>query len=276
MTNPPSSSLRPRDIQNRIRSGESAEQVAEAAGTTVERIMAFAGPVLAEREHMAERAQKASVRRRAGDPAGTARTLGDAVTGRLRALDLDPEAVSWDSYRRGDGRWKLTAEFETSARSGIAELTFDTAGNYVALDNDDARWLVGDKLPEPAPEPAPVRDDLHLARQRRGQIPPEVPLDDAPPAPSVASAEPAAVSPTEDTLETPLEVDTPVEAYLFDDPVPRRRPAEPEEPAEPVERQAETPAEESAPERPARRATRRKRASVPSWDEIMFGGGKSE
>ncbi|HEY9394784.1 MAG TPA: septation protein SepH, partial [Nocardioides sp.] len=62
----PSSSLRPRDIQTRIRSGESAEEVAAVAGTTVEKILAFAGPVLAEREHMAQRAQQASVRRRPG------------------------------------------------------------------------------------------------------------------------------------------------------------------------------------------------------------------
>ena len=275
MTNSPSSSLRPRDIQNRIRSGESAEQVAEAAGTTVERIMPFAGPVLAEREHMAERAQKASVRRRAGDPAGTARTLGDAVTGQFRGLDLDPETVRWDSFRRSDGRWKLTAEFETPARAGLAELTFDTAGNYVALDNDDARWLVGDK--PPAPEPDPVRDDLEVARQRRAQVPPsafEAPAPPTtPPPPAVAPPAPAA-SATEDTLETPLEVETPVEAYLFDEPVAPKSPPAAEDAVEQPEPTTE--AAEDAPRKPARRTSRRKRASVPSWDEIMFGGGKSE
>jgi len=286
VTNPPSSTLRPRDIQARIRSGESAEQVATAAGTTVEKIMAFAAPVLAEREHMAERAQKASVRRRAGDPAGTARTLGEAVAGHLRSLDLDPEQVSWDSYRRGDGRWKLTAEFDTAPRSGIAELTFDAAGNYVSLDNDDARWLVGDKLPEPEPAPvAPVLDDLHAVRQRRAQMPsiapvaetPAPPTTPPPSAPPTAPQAPAAdVSPTEDTIETPLEIDTPVEAYLFDDPVESDKGAQKRSaPQASEEPEAEAPAD-PAPERPARRTSRRKRASVPSWDEIMFGGGKSE
>ena len=43
------SSLRPRDIQNRIRSGESPESVAEAAGTTLEAIMPSVAPVVAER-----------------------------------------------------------------------------------------------------------------------------------------------------------------------------------------------------------------------------------
>ena len=49
----------------------------------VDRIMAFAAPVMAERAHVADRAQRSSVRRRAGDPGsvGGARTLGEAVAG---------------------------------------------------------------------------------------------------------------------------------------------------------------------------------------------------
>ncbi len=54
---PMESTLRPRDIQTRIRAGETPESVAQAAGTSVEKIMAFAAPVLAERAHVAERAQ---------------------------------------------------------------------------------------------------------------------------------------------------------------------------------------------------------------------------
>src|SRR6478735_9999673 len=54
---PMESSLRPRDIQMRIRAGESPEAVAHAAGTSVEKIMPFAAPVMAERAHVAERAQ---------------------------------------------------------------------------------------------------------------------------------------------------------------------------------------------------------------------------
>src|SRR5262245_55672672 len=67
---PMESALRPRDIQARIRSGESPEVVAAAAQTSLDRIMPFAVPVLAERAHVAERAQRASVRRRGGEGAG--------------------------------------------------------------------------------------------------------------------------------------------------------------------------------------------------------------
>ena len=43
------SALRPRDIQMRIRAGESAEAVASAAGTSVEAIMPFAFGAMAVR-----------------------------------------------------------------------------------------------------------------------------------------------------------------------------------------------------------------------------------
>ena len=72
--------LRPRDIQARIRAGESPEDVAAAAQTSVDRIMGFATPVLAERAYQAELALKASVRRR-------------VATGHVGQLGVDPGGV---------------------------------------------------------------------------------------------------------------------------------------------------------------------------------------
>ena len=51
-------------------------------------------PVLAERAHVAQRAQLSSVRRRSGETG--ARTLGEAVAAQLRAVNVDPSAVEWD------------------------------------------------------------------------------------------------------------------------------------------------------------------------------------
>src|SRR3954452_24994626 len=92
------SALRPRDIQARIRAGESPESVAAAAQTTIEKIMGYATPVLAERAHVADRAQRASVRRKSSD--GPARILGDAIVERLRGRNVDPEPGEWDAWRR--------------------------------------------------------------------------------------------------------------------------------------------------------------------------------
>lgn len=295
------STLRPRDIQARIRAGESTESVAQAASTTVDKIMPFANPVLAEREHVAQRAQRSSVRRKAGDQG--VRTLGDAVEAQLLPLNVSADVVEWDAWRREDGRWSLTAEFVTSKRKGTATFTFDQPGNYVTTDNDDARWLVGDavkKAPrttgrgEAAPDGPDAPDDLERARQRRLQPAgeDELPLgDDAIELANDWSADdPDAV--TDDLTETvaairadesPEDVDEPELAPtpepLADEPVAEEPAAEEpvvDEPAveEPV---VEEPLDEPpAPPQPKRPAKKKGRASVPSWDEIMFGGGKQD
>ena len=257
------SALRPRDIQARIRAGETPEAVAQAAQTSVDKIMAFAAPVLAERQHIAERAQRSSVRRGDGAAPHGARTLGDAVATHLRSLNVDPETVEWDAWRREDGRWSMTGSYSSSERSGTAELTFDAPGNYVTLDNDDARWLVGESVAA-APEP---RDDLRSARQRRLSAVQEEEL------------------PLGDELGDELGADAidlvseqPVEAFLEDEPPTEEDVAEHE--AEVREEAEEAAAEDDlhGHEPPTRRPVKktRGRASVPSWDEIMFGGGGKE
>ncbi|SED04758.1 Protein of unknown function [Nocardioides exalbidus] len=272
---PMESSLRPRDIQTRIRAGESPEAVAHAAGTSVEKIMPFAAPVLAERAHVAERAQLASVRRRATESG--ARTLGEAVTAHLRAHNVDPSSVEWDAWRREDGRWTLTGLYDVAGRLGTATFSHDPRGNFVTVDDEDARWLVGDATPAAASE-APAEpaafDDLAVARQRRlSAVEEDVPLgDDALEMVGDAEVDTAAdadeVSATETTMEltgADLGTEQPVEAYLDDDAA--------AEPAAPAEAEQEPATEAPEPRRPAKK---RGRASVPSWDEIMFGGGPSE
>ena len=268
---PMESTLRPRDIQTRIRAGESPESVAHAAGTSVEKIMPFAAPVMAERAHVAERAQLASVRRRASESG--ARTLGEAVSAHLRAHNVDPGAVEWDAWRREDGRWTLTALYEVAGRTGTGTFSHDPRGNFVTVDDDDARWLVGDTSSTGttvADEPA--ADDLAAARQRRLSAVGEEPAfgDDAI---EMVTGESA----TETTMEIgeTLGTEQPVEAYLDDEP---DTSTEPDQPAS-ADASDDAPATEDpaaeAPE-PRRPAKKRGRASVPSWDEIMFGGGKND
>lgn len=226
--------IRPRDIQARIRAGESAEDVAAAAGTTLDKIMTYAAPVLAEREHIADRALKASVRR--GDGTGVHRNLSEAINATLAGFDLDPDHVSWDSWRRADGRWGLSAVFTTPEVSGTAQFVFDTAGNFVTTVTDEARWLVGDLVARAEP----VRDELRSVRERRqaSEYDDQLTIESAatpeaevhsPPRHSaqLAEGEPAAADP---------EMTGPITS------TPRRNVAK-----------------------------KRGRASVPSWDEIMFG-----
>jgi len=165
------SALRPRDIQARIRAGESPEAVAAVAQMPMERVMAFAGPVLAERDHIASLAQRASVRRRGGGDAPT-RNLGAWVTDRLRTRQIDPASAEWDAWRREDGRWAVRVSYfvesEDSEDSGteqkeekIAMFAYDAPGRYAVPDDDEARWLVGEQaqvMPTPVqPQPGERR-----------------------------------------------------------------------------------------------------------------------
>src|SRR3954462_11056944 len=52
----------PKEIQAHIRAGETAEEIAETAGIPVERVRWFEGPVLQEREYMAQQAQRVTTR----------------------------------------------------------------------------------------------------------------------------------------------------------------------------------------------------------------------
>ena len=250
------STLRPRDIQARIRAGETPEAVAEAAQTTVDKVMPYAAPVLAEREHVAERALRASIRRPAGEPAGTSRTLGEAIGARLRGMNVDPDTVVWDAWRREDGRWSLTAAFTAGGTDGLAKLTYDQPGNFVLLDNDEARWLVGDHI-EAAPADEPVVPE---PSRTLSAVPAEQPVA----ADELGTDALDLVSDSFgelDDADTGMIAAQPIEAYLD------VQATEATTEIEPV-----APEPEAVVEEPAARPAKKKRASVPSWDEILFGG----
>ncbi|MDX6279124.1 MAG: hypothetical protein QOH03_195 [Kribbellaceae bacterium] len=151
------SALRPRDIQARIRAGESPEAVAAVAQMPMERVMAFAGPVLAERDHVASLAQRASVRRRGGGDAPT-RNLGAWVTERLRIRGVDPASAEWDAWRRDDGRWAVRVSyFAEENDEKVAMFAYDAPGRFAVPDDDEARWLVGEQVQVIAPQPTSER-----------------------------------------------------------------------------------------------------------------------
>ena len=151
------SPLRPKEIQARIRAGETVEEIADAAGIAVERVRWFEGPVLAERAYMADQAQRASVRRR-GDsaPSTPGPRLGEIVAERLQAFGSDPEDAEWDAKKRGDGSWQVQLAFITGGRLHEAEWVFDPRRRHVLpVDDNAARMsLPGGEPPQPA-EPSP-------------------------------------------------------------------------------------------------------------------------
>jgi Protein of unknown function (DUF3071) len=298
------SALRPRDIQARIRAGESPESVAAAAQTTLDRIMGFATPVLAERAHIADRAQRASVRRRSTE--GPARVLADAVAERLSARNVDPESVEWDAWRRDDGRWTLVADYRSGESARHAEFMFDAPGRYVVAEDDEARWLIGEQTTSRGPQPRTSgqrrlstvgsEDELPLGEDAIGMISavdPDATQDLTATADwmaTQASERPAPVelgseaddadleqaddaSGSEEQGETDTDPRPDAASHAEADPRrghqtdPRTDLEENLQPDPQVEAGAEAGGEQP------RRGKKSRRASVPSWDEIMFGGG---
>jgi hypothetical protein len=160
------SPLRPKEIQARIRAGETVEEIADAAGIAVERVRWFEGPVLAERAYMADQAQLASVRR-PGDaiPSSPSPRLGEVVTERLKVFGADPEEAQWDARKLGDGSWLVQLTFIAGGRLHNAEWNFDPRRRHVAPADDNASRmsLPGGEPPLPA-APAPGEATVtHLA-----------------------------------------------------------------------------------------------------------------
>jgi hypothetical protein len=157
------SPLRPKEIQARIRAGETVEEIADAAGIAVERVRWFEGPVLAERAYVADQAQLASVRRQ-GDATPGPR-LGEIVTERLKVFGTDPEDAQWDAKKLGDGSWQVQLIFISGGRLHTAEWIFDQRRRHVlpADDNAARMSLPGTEPPQPAASAPGEATVTHLA-----------------------------------------------------------------------------------------------------------------
>jgi hypothetical protein len=237
------SSLRPREIQARIRAGEPAENVARDAGVPVEHIRRFEGPVLREREHMAEEARRARVRRGEADVGA----LGELVDERLRAQGVADDAVRWDSWRLDDGSWTVEVTYRSDGGDPVrGRWRFDPLRRAVRPLGPPAAELVG--------EPA---DNVRTFAPREGP----------------SAANPAAANPTV-APQHPTGRDEPSAAAVAE-PATEETAALAAAGGGPA---AGGGAATGAGRGPARGRERRgegeasrRRASVPSWDEIMFG-----
>ena len=97
----------PRDIQNRIRHGQTPQDIEATTDLDLERIMRFAGPVLAERSHVASQAQQISLKDTAHE-----RTLSAIVLESLEQGGADLESVEWDAWRRDETHWSILVCWE--------------------------------------------------------------------------------------------------------------------------------------------------------------------
>src|SRR5689334_16767691 len=144
--------LSPRDIQARIRSGESAEDVARIAGVPVDRVLRYAGPVLQERAMLAQHARRTRLK-----TSDSGAPLAEVVDSRLAQHGIDTEKISWDAFRREDGTWRIVATWPSGKATAQAIWELDKSRQSVTPHDDMAQYLCADRAQ--APEPAPARGE---------------------------------------------------------------------------------------------------------------------
>jgi hypothetical protein len=255
--------LRPKEIQDRIRAGETADEIADAAGIPPDRIRRFEGPILAERQYQAQQAQRATIRGHS-DSGGPGPRLGDIVAERLTLAGASPESAEWDSRKRQDGNWQVQVRFSLGSRAAAAEWIYDPRRRHVIPDDDQAVRLC---LPQAEwsgvqfAERAPTRATVTSISARHAAY-------------AESAREPElAVGPAILTRENGGAGGRPRDPGPA--PADRQGPAAESAPAPAEEEMAAGGEGQRRPEsaQPARKAAsgRGRRSSVPSWDEIMFG-----
>lgn len=227
------SALTPREIQARVRSGASLDEVAQLAGVSADEIEPYAAPALAERDQIAGMALQSQVRSHGGNTHH--RNLGAAISERLSEAGVDPKTIAWDTFRNESKRWILRAvwpnpsapaeadpESDTAEADPVtedddvvctAEFQFDLASRVSMAINQWAKWLIGDG---PHPDAREDSDQLAIIRalanaeRRPGTTPQAAPA----PSTSAPTTEPDA-TPTESTAapEATNRLSPPTEEY---------------------------------------------------------------
>lgn len=229
--------LRPAQIQARLRAGMTVEQLVSEFGVDESRVRRFEGPVMQERAYVAQRSQRARIKGNTDEI-----TLGDQIENLLHDRGQSTEQLVWDATRGEETFWTVSV-----TRGGaIAHFGFDTSSQSVWPLDDVARTLIG-LAPTNQPRLVPVPTES--VPTKPASVTPITPKPTATPEPvapqvSTPEIEPEPIAPKVETVKS-FEPDI---TEVNQDPVTNLTPEV----------------------KPA--AKKSKRASVPSWDEILFGG----
>ena len=248
----------PREIQARVRGGDSAELIAADTGWPLDKVLRYAEPLLAERAYIAEQAQGVEVRRSGGGA-----TLAEAAAAVL-SDHADDTGVAWDALRREDGKWIVSATFSDDDGPHTALWSYDHAGRNIHPLDDDARTLMGAR-PVAVPD---AEIDIAAALDLAADHPAErrATTESRPHLVAVPDEDEEEALLEELLLEDPVSESVHHSAPTVAIPHPSTPAAAPAAPAAPA-------AKKPAARKPK---TRKGRASVPSWDEILFGATRSD
>ena len=224
-----------KEVQARLRSGESADSLMRTTGWSAEKIEKFSGPIMQERAYIIELALAANLTKEKHSP-----TLATATIAQLSPRGVDMDLVEWNTWRKEDGSWNIILMYPLKdGGQGEANWNFELASRTLEAEDDGALWISGEeRISRPslpthgmvfpsetaAPRLVAVREEIETIR---------------------ITTTPTSTTPT-NTLET-----------IFDSAL--HNPSK-----------SASDADEEIPT-DAKRDGVTKRLKIPSWDDIMFG-----
>ena len=128
-----------KEIQARLRAGESLAEVARISGLSIEKIERYASPIMQERAWVIEQAEKSS-------PKGTTLPLRELVVQRLAPRGVNMNQISWNTWRLDNGSWHLVLSYPSSDGNREAIWSFDLNKRTFISQDDGAKWICGEEI----------------------------------------------------------------------------------------------------------------------------------
>jgi hypothetical protein len=172
-----------KEIQRRLRAGESMDAIARDGHISVEKVERFAGPILQERVYILDQAFSVVLRK---ESARDQETFQDVVISRLAPMGVDSDSLSWNTWRIDDGTWTIDLSYPNRDGHGSATWNFDLNRRSITATNENARWMLGQeptartqtpglvhsepthpsRIVDSIPDPEPVRETPRLVAIR--------------------------------------------------------------------------------------------------------------
>ena len=133
-----------REIQKRLRAGESFEQVAREGQISVEKVERFSGPIMQEREYILDRAREIVMRR---DSHRIEETFEDVVRTKLAPRGVDTDEITWNTWRLPDTTWHIELHYPNRDGNGAATWVFDLARRALSASDENGAWLIDEDVP---------------------------------------------------------------------------------------------------------------------------------
>jgi len=161
-----------KEIQRRLRAGESFEQIAREGQTTVDKVERFAGPIMQEREYILNNARQLIMRK---DAHRTDLTFSDVILAKLAPRGVDIDQISWNTWRLADGTWHIELHYPNRDGNGIATWNFDLSRRALDASDDNGAWLIDEEAPARAAAPAMIYSEpTHPSRLEEPKVEPEI------------------------------------------------------------------------------------------------------